>query len=285
MGGGNSEARFEWIMRQGIDLVLMDTFTRSGYLGGWKPVLWAVKNRHHALLRLVIKRFDVHTRMTYPHGIAVLEEAAGCGNKTAVEILLARGVQASERSSYGLKLAVCARHIEVAKLLIEKGANVNATFQKTSVLQEAAKNGDEEMVRMLLDKGAVINARNMTGRSALHLAAQAGLVGVVRVLVESGASVDSQDRYGWSPLHLAVKHKKVEVVELLRNVGANMNLEDKKGETPLDLMGGVGSKRWAHVGLHEGQFYVFSLHHDSQVESVRIEKRVALDEGLTRPRD
>ncbi|PSN59252.1 hypothetical protein BS50DRAFT_475913, partial [Corynespora cassiicola Philippines] len=51
-------------------------------------------------------------------------------------------------------------HVEMAKLLLDKGANVNAEGgEYGNALQEASDRGHKEIVQLLLDKGANVNAK------------------------------------------------------------------------------------------------------------------------------
>jgi ankyrin repeat protein len=74
-------------------------------------------------------------------------------------------------------------------------------------------------VRLLLDRGAEVNARSHLNDTALHLAAGQGHAAVVQVLLEAGASVNVAPGHT-SALHLAVTGGHVEVVRLLVAAGA-----------------------------------------------------------------
>lgn len=76
---------------------------------------------------------------------------------------------------------------------------------ETAVLHTAAWNGREDVVRVLVEKGADVNMLDTYGRAALHLAVMKGHEGVVRVLLERGASGGIRDRYGKVPEEWAVR--------------------------------------------------------------------------------
>ncbi|CAN0141621.1 unnamed protein product, partial [Chrysoparadoxa australica] len=69
-------------------------------------------------------------------------------------------------------------------------------------------------------------------RTPLHRAAKEGHLEIARLLVEKGAEVNAKGDAEWTPLHCSSFHGNLEVVQLLLNVGANTTLMDHKGRTP-----------------------------------------------------
>ena len=113
------------------------------------------------------------------------------------------------------------------------GADPNAIGANGfTALCMAAHDGDLDVARLLLDGGANVNAaRPESGYTALHFAAERGHVGVARLLLDRGADVgaatyeDDRDRYSIfcaQPLHLAALGKREAVVKLLLARGADV---------------------------------------------------------------
>ncbi|RYP16766.1 hypothetical protein DL767_010132 [Monosporascus sp. MG133] len=85
-------------------------------------------------------------------------------------------------------------------LLIEdKGAAIEAKYKEygQAPLSWAAGEGHEALVRLLVEKGAAIEAKDKEGRTPLSWAAAKGHEAVVRLLVEKGAVIEAKDESGW----------------------------------------------------------------------------------------
>ncbi|UNQ73406.1 ankyrin repeat domain-containing protein [Infirmifilum sp. NZ] len=104
-----------------------------------------------------------------------------------------------------------------------------------SELHFAAGIGDLEKIRMLLERGADINARDNIGWTPLHFAAIAGKLDVARLLIEKGADVNARGVFGDTPLHYAAMNGHLDVVKLLVDSGADVDARDEYGRTPWDL--------------------------------------------------
>src|SRR5204863_8722837 len=89
-------------------------------------------------------------------------------------------------------------HEAIVKLLLAKGADAGAEDEHGwTALHRAAKNVHGAVVRLLLEKGS--------GWRELHWAARAGCEAAVRLLLEEGADVGSKTEHGWTALHKAAE--------------------------------------------------------------------------------
>ena len=104
-------------------------------------------------------------------------------------------------------------------------------------LLEAARRGDAEAVRTLLEGGADVNAAQGDGMTALHIAAEAGNVEIARLLIEAHADVHAGSRIGgYTALHLAGGGAHASVVRVLLRAGADpAAVTSTGGVTPLHL--------------------------------------------------
>jgi ankyrin repeat protein len=163
--------------------------------------------------------------------------------------------------------------LDVIKLLLDKGANPDATLKRpaygkhhdlvgdafmgegTTPLMRAARTGDVASIRLLLDRGANPAARRKDLSNALFIAAAgrggglptgprtipgASNVEAIQVLVAAGLDVNAFNGAGQTALHAAAQRGLDEVVKTLIDLGAKLDLRDKQKRTPLDLALGVG---------------------------------------------
>lgn len=125
-----------------------------------------------------------------------------------------------------LQAASANGHEKVVKLLLDKGANINAQGGVYgNSLQAASANGHEKVVKLLLDKHAYINIRGGQYHSALQAALVRNHKRVVQLLLDKGANTNAQGGYYGSALQTAVIHCDEEVVQLLLDKGANVNTQ------------------------------------------------------------
>jgi ankyrin repeat protein len=90
----------------------------------------------------------------------------------------------------------------------------------------ASQNGDfVEVVRLLMDAGALINQANNDGATPLSIASRNGHVEVVRVLIDAGALINQALNNGATPLLIASQDGHVNVVRLLINAGATVKID------------------------------------------------------------
>jgi hypothetical protein len=155
-----------------------------------------------------------------------LAQAVADGRAENVNSLLRSGANpdgGGTENGTPLLLATYFGHLDVAKVLLRRGANVNArssaVFGRTPLIQ-AAERGHTAMVALLLDAGARIDAADDDGGAALHRAAEEGRAEVVNLLLSRGAPVNAQDAQGATPLDLARATDRADVQRLMLERGA-----------------------------------------------------------------
>lgn len=104
-------------------------------------------------------------------------------------------------------------------------------------LHLAAFFGKADAARLLLNKGALVNAKsnNPMQNMPLHAAAAGRHTEVVKLLIEHGAPVNARQHGGWSPLHAAAQNGDLEIAKALVAGGADVNARAENNQMPLDL--------------------------------------------------
>lgn len=103
-----------------------------------------------------------------------------------------------------------------------------------SPLHWACFAGRTNIVDMLLNVGARINATNMGDDTALHLAASHGHLDCVNLLLKNKADVNALNEHGNTPLHYACFWGYQEIAEVLLSHGAQANVANVEGDSPID---------------------------------------------------
>lgn len=160
---------------------------------------------------------------------------------------------------------------DIAKLLLAKGAYVNARYDKlipprqaqgninvasgSTALYRAVRAVDLASVKLLLDAGADPSQGLDDGSTPVMAAAGLGAprggdeevkeagdrndpVDVLKLLVEKGADVNAANGIGMTPMHFAVQRGSDRVIEYLASKGAKFDVKNKQGRTPADLARG-----------------------------------------------
>ncbi len=154
-----------------------------------------------------------------------------------VQQLLARGFDANTLDSKGqhaLILAIREPSPKVANILINAPKiNVNAlNAVGESSLMLAALKGQLDMVDKLVKKGADVNKTSWT---PLHYAASNGHTDVIRLLLENHAYIDAESPNGSTPLMMASQYGNPQSVKLLLDEGADPLLKNQMGLTALQF--------------------------------------------------
>ena len=157
-------------------------------------------------------------------------------NKCAIKALIDNGMDVNnkELGSYTyLMLAIDTNDVEIVRMLLDADAAVNAqTIHGLSVLIVAIKKPgiSIEIVRMLLDAGANVNITSFDHSTALMYASDKY---VAELLLERGANPDAQNFWLSTALILAVGACNKDMVALLLSHNANSSIPNSSGKTAL----------------------------------------------------
>ena len=156
----------------------------------------------------------------------------------AALLITAAGVQASTSVADAAK----AGDLNAVKAMLQAGGDVNAAHgDGMTALHWAASRGDEVLTQMLLAAGANIRATTrLGGITALHIASQGGHANVVASLITAGADVNTLTSTGATAVMLAARAGSAETVTRLVETGADVNAKEKAfGQTALMIAAGL----------------------------------------------
>jgi ankyrin repeat protein len=129
-----------------------------------------------------------------------------------------------------------ARHgqLQVVEYLLANGADMEIRDlyngkPNNTPLHVAAAYGHKRVVELLLAKGASVNAVDQAGRTPLHIAVGQGFRGVIDVLLTHKADVNAVSDSGQTPLHAAIAATHLELAKFLIERGANVNATGSEG--------------------------------------------------------
>jgi len=129
--------------------------------------------------------------------------------------------------------AAAAGHLEIVKLLVKSGANVNSTTKTNSTpLRAACFDGHYEIVKYLVEHNADIEVANRHGHTCLMIACYKGHFKIARYLIDIGADVNRKSVKGNTALHDCAESGSLEIMKLLVSSGARIDV-DAYGMTPL----------------------------------------------------
>lgn len=163
--------------------------------------------------------------------------------------LLQRGFDPNTRDvngQHGLYLAIRASSARVTQLLIDwpKTEVESLNMADESPLMAAALGGQLALCSKLIARGAAVNK---TGWTPLHYAATNGHVDVIRLLLEEHAFVDAESPNKTTPLMMAARYGSVDAARLLLQEGAEPLLRNDVGMTAIDFANSVNRADMARL--------------------------------------
>ncbi len=168
--------------------------------------------------------------------------AAKEGDVPALKALLAKNPELVKATDAGmgataLHWASIYGRKEVIRILLQHNADVNAAeIHAGTSMHWASHFNDPEVIDWLLDKGAEIDHANQMGRTPLHVAARRGCLDVARRLIERGADIGATVNDGSTALLIAARNGHRDVVDFLIAAGVPKEAKNNKGQSYLDIL-------------------------------------------------
>ena len=168
-----------------------------------------------------------------------IHDAAESGNLDLVKKIVKENLQllndnTGAEGRYPLHCAIRGKQVEVAKWLIEQGADIEAkTINGSSALSYAAYWGMTDIVLQLIDKGAKLKDDvTNSGFTPLQMAVMQNNIDITKILLDKGTDINSKG--GIPALLLAVRREDLSMVELLLDAGADPNTRNpNSNSTPI----------------------------------------------------
>ncbi|XP_066253308.1 serine/threonine-protein phosphatase 6 regulatory ankyrin repeat subunit B isoform X9 [Euwallacea similis] len=224
-------------------LLTNKAFINSKSRNGRTALHLAALNGYVHLVKFLIKDHNAVIDILTLKKQTPLHLAAGAGQIEVCKLLLELGADIDATDEDGQKPihAACQNNFsEVAKLFLQQHPSlVMATTKHGNTCAHiAAAQGSVTVIEELMkfDRQGVISARNkVTDATPLQMAAEGGHAEVVKALVRAGASVTDENKGGFTAVHLAAQYGHLQVLEVLRSSN-NLRVTSKKlGVTPLHV--------------------------------------------------
>jgi uncharacterized protein len=262
--------------------------------GGWTPLMYAARDgAAEAVAALADAKADLNA--SDPDGTTALMYAITNAHFDTAAVLIEKGADPNVVDSTGTtalysavdmhtmgpmlsrpspKLVDKLDSAEIVKMLIAKGANVNARLKRpiigrhhtptgdaslgegTTPLARAAKSNDLQLMKMLLDAGADPKLTLKDRTTVLMISSAGGAVvgayavaipvteessiEAIKLCLERGVDINAFNTNGTTAIHSAVQRGAEKVVRYLAEHGAKLDMKNKQGRTPLDIALGVG---------------------------------------------
>lgn len=239
-------------------------------LEGKTPLIIAVGNSYIDTAKILIEN-GANINAVDIEGWSALSYAVNNGDIEIAKLLLENKAKIKDELLIAIKSPIVESRINIMKLLIENGANINYTDENGfNPLNIAIESGDMELTKFLITNGANVNSLMQDGVSLigyaiaqnnmdllqilienganvnytvgdswadtpLMTASRLGLDNVVRILLTRNADINAVDMNGNTALHTAALNSQLSVVKLLLEKNPNLDIQNKVGNTALHL--------------------------------------------------
>ncbi|XP_061513064.1 serine/threonine-protein phosphatase 6 regulatory ankyrin repeat subunit C isoform X3 [Anopheles gambiae] len=224
-------------------LITNKAFINSKSRVGRTALHLAAMNGYSELVKFLIRDHNAVVDILTLRKQTPLHLAAASGQMNVCKLLLELGANIDATDDVGQKpihVAAQNNYSEVAKLFLQQHPNLVMATSKdgNTCAHIAAMQGSVKVIEELMkfDRNGVISTRNkLTDSTPLQLAAEGGHADVVKVLVRAGASCTDENKSGFTAVHLAAKNGHGQVLEVMRSTNSLRVSSKKLGLTPLHV--------------------------------------------------
>jgi ankyrin repeat protein len=227
-----------WNNEEAVTLLLRagaDARVRNRY--GATPLSEAVSSGSATMVEALLKAGADAKTLTTDDGETVLMTAARAGNTDVVRLLLERGADVNGREKYkgqtALMWAAAERHPAVVKLLMDRGADWKV------------RSFDRETKMPRLSAASAVTPLPRGGLPALSFAAREGDIESARVMLDGGVDINYGDVDNTTSLIVAIMNKQYSFAKFLIDRGADVNVAGGYGRTALYALADIRNEDYA----------------------------------------
>jgi ankyrin repeat protein len=219
-----------------IDLVLERAKADLANEHDETPMMLAIRYGYEpAFLKVLADKGANPNRLS--NGITPLSQAVDKENIASAAMLVRVGADPSFPNRDGiipLYQAVKLNHAVLAGVLLHRSeqASEDANWQTPvgeTLINMAVANNNTDLLRVLAEKGANVNAVDYLENTPLHLAAERGMTAAVDILLANGAYIDAINIMGTTPIMAAAQRGHTDIANTLAQAGADPQLRDYSG--------------------------------------------------------
>ncbi|XP_076395542.1 uncharacterized protein LOC143265743 isoform X1 [Megachile rotundata] len=218
---------------------------------GLTPLHTATANCSTDIIDLLIRN-KAKVNVTSHDNFTPLLAATISGSVDAISFLIKNGAEVNTVNKFGitlLQVAVVGGHKDAVNALIRNKADVNAFGTGGTALHLAARNGNNQLVQILIKNGANVNVDSRNMKTPLAAAVESNCKEVVETLISNGANVDAANG---AALSSAVFFGHKDIIKVLLDNNANIHLSHVKDTTLLHLTATRGETEIVNVLIEKG---------------------------------
>jgi len=225
----------------------------------------AVRNGDIAKVKDLVEKDLQLVKVRNARQSTLLHVAADVNNGQIVSYLLEKGADPNAKGNNDWTPLLYAKSIEIAKLLVKNGADINEgmpiawalltgrkdvvdyliemdaklpeanTSQGLLFLVRSLRCGSTKLLNIYLQQGFDLYYESKIKNNLLHYASESNSTELIGQLIDSGIPANKTNIFGWTPLHIAAANGNLEVVKSLLKRGVDFNVRTNDGKTPFNL--------------------------------------------------
>jgi ankyrin repeat protein len=213
---------------------------------GWTPLMLAVEEGLLTTVQALLSTPGIDINAQKFDGATALYVAIANGKEDVAKALIDKGADVNLADNTGwtpLMFAAEKGYLTITQALLSApGIDINAQKSNgATALYVAIANGQDDVVKALIDKGADVNIANNDGWTPLMLAIQEGLLTITQALLSApGIDINAQKSDGATALFVAAANGNYDVVKALIKQGADVDITDNHGQTPMMVANSLG---------------------------------------------